>query len=151
MRSFRKAFLAEMIVAGVLLAVACLIVDPAHADSATRGSDWATEVSPASGTPMPESPGEEFSALRSKLDPLDRVAALEALQFALDEVGDGATYVWRRKQGTLGGQVRPTSSFRDTAGKICRHVVFALSLGTVTRQVESIACRATDRRWLVEG
>jgi len=81
----------------------------------------------------------------------DKRATLEAIRFALTEVADGATFVWRRPAGPLHGIVRPTSSFRDGDGKICRHIVLGVAVGPVRRKVEGIACRAIDGLWSLSG
>lgn len=81
----------------------------------------------------------------------DQQAALEAINFALTEVGDGSTFVWRRQVGQLKGIVRPTSSFRDASGRICRHIVFAVAIGDTRKKVEGIACRADNGSWSLSG
>ena len=63
---------------------------------------------------------------RDILRPEDKIAALMALHVGLNGVPDGSSYVWR-SQGRLGGVIRPLSSFKDTSGNVCRHVVVALS------------------------
>ena len=70
---------------------------------------------------------------------------------ALTEVGDGATYVWHRRHGRLSGIVQPTASFKDPAGRVCRHIVLVLSSLDHSGKVEGIACRAPDGRWQLEG
>ncbi|MDP1906654.1 MAG: hypothetical protein Q8K85_00040, partial [Hyphomicrobium sp.] len=64
---------------------------------------------------------------------------------------DGEPFVWRRSNGKLSGIVRPTVSFRNAKGGLCRHVVVLLTTGFKTRTLEGIACRATNRRWVLEG
>lgn len=81
----------------------------------------------------------------------DKRATLEAIRFALTEVADGATYVWRRQSGPLKGIVRPTSSFRDGTGRVCRHLVLGVSLGRLKRKIEGIACREGTGRWSLSG
>ena len=46
-------------------------------------------------------------------DRSDRVAARRALEFALSELGDGVTLVWRRPERGLVGRIMPVSAFRD--------------------------------------
>jgi hypothetical protein len=96
-------------------------------------------------------PKPKFADYRSLLDETDEVAALESVQLALSEVGDGSTYVWHRGHGRLSGIVQPTSSFRDAAGAVCRHVVVMLTAGPDTKKTEGIACRLADGRWQLEG
>jgi hypothetical protein len=81
----------------------------------------------------------------------DRVATLNAVHKALAEIPDGASYVWRRKDGELAGVVRPTSSFKSEAGSVCRHIILALSVGGYARQIEGIACRLDDGGWRLDG
>lgn len=97
----------------------------------------------ATATTMPARP--------HKLNDQDQIAALERLQYALSEVGDGATFVWRRWHGNLSATVRPTSSFKDTTGRVCRHVIVVLASDQRSKRVEGIACRLPDGRWQLEG
>lgn len=85
------------------------------------------------------------------LDDTDRIAALESIQFALTEVGDGASYIWHRNNGRLSGLVKPTSSFRAGSGEVCRHVMVMLTSGTRSRQTEGVACRLPSGQWRLEG
>ncbi len=93
----------------------------------------------------------KFAELRAELDEADEIAALESVQVALSEVGDGASYVWHRHNGRLSGVVQPTASFKDGSGNVCRHVVVLLSSGADSRKAEGVACRLADGRWLLEG
>lgn len=81
----------------------------------------------------------------------DRAAALESIQFALSNVGDGGTYVWRRSSSQLSGVVQPTRSFRDTSGRMCRYLYLLVSFGEKTGKAEGIACRLSNGRWNLEG
>lgn len=96
-------------------------------------------------------PKPSLAELKSTLDDTDAIAALEAVQLALTEVGDGATYVWHRKHGRLSGAIQPTSSFKDGTGHVCRHIVMALTSGSYSRKAEGIACRQRDGVWVLEG
>jgi hypothetical protein len=96
-------------------------------------------------------PKPSLADLKASLDDTDAIAALEAVQLALTEVGDGATYVWHRKHGRLSGAVQPTTSFKDGTGHVCRHIVVALTSGTYTRKAEGIACRQKTGVWVLEG
>ncbi len=93
----------------------------------------------------------KFADLRSALDEADEVAALESVQVALSEVADGSSYVWHRRNGRLSGIVQPTSSFKDSAGQVCRHIVVVLSAGSDSKKAEGIACRLANGRWQLEG
>ena len=88
---------------------------------------------------------------RATLDAGDELAALEAVQLALTEVGDGNTFVWYRANGKLSGVFQPTSSFKDVTGKICRHLKMMLTSGTTSRKAEGIACREASGLWSLEG
>lgn len=81
----------------------------------------------------------------------DFAAALESVQFALSNVGDGGTYVWRRPGSKLSGVVQPTRSFRNAKGSICRFLFLLVSQGIKTAKAEGVACRLDDGRWNLEG
>lgn len=115
--------------------------DPSLA-SGTLGS-W------AAGTSIESPEGANVEADLAALDDNDHRATLEAIQYALMEVADGASFVWRRTTSRLHGVVRPTSSFRDSEGRVCRHIELGLSAGTVTRRIEGIACREATGVWLL--
>lgn len=107
--------------------------------------------------PSRGSPDGAFSALpglplvRPRVDAGDETAALEAVEIALTQAGDGATYVWQRGNGRLAGAIRMTSTFRDADGRICRHLEMQMRQGTYIRKTEGIACRGDDGVWLLEG
>jgi len=125
-----------------------------------RSGQWETRVYP---TPAPANapaplplPGAAASTVDiavppHQLDEADEIAALERIQFALSEVGDGKTYVWRRWHGRLSGIVQPTASFKDGGGKICRHLVVLMTTGKNTKKQEGIACRLPSGRWQLDG
>ena len=98
-------------------------------------------------SPQSQSPQSVPGALDSR----DETAVLEAVHLALTEVGDGSAYVWHGRSGRLSGVVSPTSSFKDTNGKICRHIVVALSADGYSRQTEGVACRLSTGTWQLEG
>ncbi len=86
-----------------------------------------------------------------KLDEGDKIALLERLQYALSQIGDGSTYVWRRWHGHLSATVHPTASFKDDTGQVCRHVVILLTNGKRAKKTEGIACRLPGGRWQLDG
>lgn len=90
-------------------------------------------------------------AQRTMLDETDEIAALESVQFALTEVGDGASYIWHRNNGHLSGMVQPVTSFKDSQGQVCRHVVVILTSGVVSKKAEGVACRLASGQWTLEG
>lgn len=96
-------------------------------------------------------PRPSFAGIHRRLDESDERAALESVQRALSEAGDGATYVWHRTHGQLSGLVRPTHSFKDADGRICRHIVIMLSSGTRSKQTEGVACRLANGIWQLDG
>jgi len=102
-----------------------------------------------SPTPAPRPRLAEYS--HGDLDDSDEIAALDAIRIALTEVGDGASYVWHRGNGRLSGAIHPTASFKDAAGRVCRHIVLVLSTGVRTGRTEGIACRVEGGGWQLEG
>jgi hypothetical protein len=93
----------------------------------------------------------KFAETNAHLDENDEIAALEAIRVALTEVGDGGTYVWYRQHGRLSGMVQPTVSFKDVAGRVCRHILLIMTVGTAKGRAEGIACRLGDGRWPLDG
>jgi len=96
-------------------------------------------------------PSLEPAGYGFRLDQSDEIAALESVQLALSEVADGSTYIWHRYHGRLSGVVRPTSSFRDPVGRVCRHVLVSLTSGDNSKSAEGVACRLPDGLWQLEG
>ena len=92
-----------------------------------------------------------FAELRARLDGTDRAVALNALQVALTELGDGATLIWKRPSRELTGVIKPVSAFRDDEGRVCRHLTYSLSLGTFVHEVEGTACREPSGTWSLAG
>ncbi len=99
----------------------------------------------------PEGQQQGLSELKARLDQSDRAAALQALDLALSELGDGVTLVWQRPERGLVGRIKPVSAFRDDKGRVCRHVVYSLALGTYQRQIEGVACRESNGSWSLSG
>lgn len=93
----------------------------------------------------------ELMRLKASLDESDQIAALQAIHYALTQVGDGSKFVWERRQGRLNGTVQPTSSFRGARGRICRHIVVELTLAHYTKRTEGIACRLENGGWSLSG
>lgn len=88
-----------------------------------------------------------FVELQSRLDQSDQVAALQALQMALNQVADGGTFFWKKNNRDLKGFIKPTGVFRNASGQICRHVIYGISLGRYRKQIEIVACREAGGRW----
>ncbi len=98
-----------------------------------------------------EGPQLGLGELKARLDRSDRVAAMQALELALSELGDGVTLVWQRPERGLVGRIKPVSAFRDDHGRVCRHVVYSLALGTYQREIEGVACRESNGSWSLSG
>jgi surface antigen len=92
-----------------------------------------------------------LNELKARLDRSDRVAARQALELALSELGDGVTLVWQRPERALTGRIKPVSAFRDDRGRVCRHIVYSLALGAYQRQIEGVACREQNGSWSLSG
>jgi hypothetical protein len=105
---------------------------------------------PEPGKPSPRTKSR-YAEVHALLDESDEIAALEAIRVALTEVGDGGSYVWRRSHGRLSGIVQPTASFKDPGGRVCRHIVLTMTVGTASGKAEGIACRLADGRWQLDG
>ena len=123
-------------------------------------SDFATAAEqnaagPSAGCGCPNegkgSSKPKFADLKAPLDENDEIAALESVQFALTEVADGSSYVWHRSHGRLSGIVKPTTSFKDPNGNVCRHVLIVLNGVEDTKKTETIACRLASGVWQIDG
>ena len=114
---------------------------PAISSSISAGG--ATET-----PPIPRrKPLHTLAELRSRLDQKDQIVAMRALHLALNQVEDGGTFLWQKKSRSLKGMIKPSKAFRNADGRVCRHVIYALSLGRFLKQIEGIACRQNDGRW----
>ncbi|MGE3708429.1 MAG: hypothetical protein AB7G35_02060 [Hyphomicrobiaceae bacterium] len=141
-----------MVIAGFGVAFflfAAVLIDSraVHAGPLARGE---THLGTISGTIVQTSPGSlphQPAALQAD----DEIAVLRAIDVALTQASDGATYVWRRDGGQLAGSVRMTSTFRDVSGRICRHMELRLISAGFSRSTEGIACRQKDGVWDLEG
>jgi surface antigen len=113
---------------------------------------WATTqggpILPMHG--LPSSASISLAAPTQQLNEMDEIAALEMVQYALSEVGDGKTYVWRRGHGRLSGLVQPTASFKEAGGRVCRHLLILMTFAITVRKQEGVACRLTTGRWELE-
>jgi hypothetical protein len=124
MRTFRLK--APIIVGAGALLFLVIAPPPLKAD------DWRVVVTREASEPTPE-----FAELKTKLDGSDRQAAAQALQLAMNELGDGVTLVWCRPEHALEGRVKPVSAFREDHGRVCRHLVYSISLGGYSREIEA--------------
>ncbi len=111
-----------------------------------RRNKFAGQPAGDSNLASPTSPG-----VPATLDRSDRVAALEVVQVALSQVGDGSSYVWHRAHGRLSGIIQPTASFKRDSGQICRHLIIMFASGEHSRKMETIACRLESGIWQIDG
>lgn len=144
MRTYRfpARLVASVMLAGALLAGEAL-ADPHGPEGASSRPTRPKEATTARRATLAD--------LRAQLDASDQLAALAALHFALSQVGDGATYVWRKRSRDLSGAIRPTMAFRNESGQVCRHVIYVLALGSYSKSIEGIACRDWSGRWTLSG
>jgi hypothetical protein len=136
--------LAAIVITAFVLVAQILLCSGAALAEAPK---WETRVYPETTPRITIRP----LAPPNALDVRDEIAALERIQFALSEIGDGTTYVWRRWHGRLAGVIHPTSSFKDPSGKVCRHLMVLLTTGKRTSKMEGVACRLPSGRWQLEG
>jgi hypothetical protein len=134
-----------------LVGLAALLAAIALAPPAVRAADGQTGVPVGDQLFGPPPMQPKVSEIRPLLDGRDEAAALEAVQLALTEVGDGSTYVWYRHGGRLSGLVQPTQSFKDALGRVCRHIVVTLNDASRSKRTEGIACRLSDGGWELDG
>ncbi|MGQ0457763.1 MAG: hypothetical protein ACT4OU_11945 [Hyphomicrobium sp.] len=111
-------------------------------------------TSPEPGCSCPESSAKKplkpkLAGYPEPLDESDEIAALESLHFALTEVGDGATYVWKRSHGRLSGLVKPTRSYKNADGAVCRTAVMMLNGLDGAKTTELSACRLANGTWQI--
>ena len=132
---------APIIGAGAL-ALSVLLPAPLPLEAEESGAHQEAASQPASKG-LPEQ--------KLSLDRSDRAVALQALQLALTELGDGVTLVWRRPVSQLSGRIKPVAAFRDDEGRICRQVVYSLARGGHEKEIEGVACREADGRWSISG
>lgn len=134
-----------------LLAAGLALFQQLPANSAAKSKldpDWSAKIAMDDGEPQEVAP-QSFEALRAKLAPDDPAAVLEAIGYALAQVGDGSSYVWHRTDGPLMGNVRIVSSFRDETGAVCRKLALTLILGDLVRPSEATACRDSGGHWVL--
>ncbi len=149
MRTFRGN--APIIIGAGALVLSLLALAPSPLQAQDEARLSSAQAVAAPGATAMTGPTPTLAELRSKLDASDRAIALQALDLALTELGDGTTLMWKRPTRQLAGAVRPISVFRDDSGRVCRHVLYALTLGPYSKQVEGIACRGADGHWSLQG
>ncbi len=129
--------------------VAAIFVSADFAAAGETSQQPANCACPNSGDKSSAKP--KFAEFQKPLDESDEIAALESVQYALTEVADGSSYVWHRSHGRLSGIVKPTASFKDGQGGICRRVVVVLNGADTTKKTEAVACRLASGVWQLEG
>jgi surface antigen len=140
MRTFR--WNAPIIIGAGALAFSLFAPAPLSLKAGESGAELAV---------APDGQQLSLSELKARLDQSDRVAAVQALELALSELGGGVTLVWQRPERRRVGRIKPVSAFRDDKGKVCRHVIYSLALGAYQRQIEGVACREPDGSWSLSG
>jgi len=132
--------------------ISTTIVFGAAAFWPAQAGDEVNRLAPTqTGTISPATKPGSFQDLRAVLDKGDREVALRALHIALDQLSDGAAFVWRSKARKLTGVIRPTMVFRDDAGRVCRHVIYTVALGRFQKRIEGVACRGLNGGWSLAG
>lgn len=126
-------------------ALALSVLLPAHLP--LKAEEIGAKPTTAVNEPSPQG----LTELKSSLDRSDRAVALQALQMALTELGDGVTLVWRRPASQLSGRIKPVSAFRDDQGHLCRTVVYSLARDGREKEIEGVACRLEDGSWAIAG
>jgi surface antigen len=137
--------------AATISAFVCAAAILLSSDFALAGESSAAPAQAERPSGTPKFAVQPQSASKVMLDETDQIAALESVQFALTEVGDGASYIWHRNNGRLSGLVQPTGSFKGMTGEVCRHVMVMLTSGTRSKKTEGVACRLPSGQWRLEG
>jgi hypothetical protein len=132
--------------------VALVLIAPARTLAGEKNQTSSSCVEPS----LPPVPGIRILDLphfdpRDQLTSRDEIAAMAAIQTGLSTAADGATFVWHRRNGRLSAIVRPTATFRDVKGRVCRHLRLLLNSGDYSRSTEGVACRLANRTWSLEG
>lgn len=143
------AFGAAASTAVLLVALVAISPETVRADEETSDARAPIWIEPNDSGPRTSASTRLPSA--PKFDDYDVIATLDAVRVALSEVGDGGTYVWHRRDGTMSGTARPTASFKGRNGEPCRHLVVTLQTKELSRTAEGIACRLVNGRWQLDG
>lgn len=154
--SVLPAFFLTFVSAVALIATVLIIPGPSLAGDKPKKSSSCQPQSSPSAEALPSAPGIRVLELpdfepRDRLTGRDEIAALAAIQTGLSTTADGATFVWHRDNGFLSAIIRPTTTFRDAKGRVCRHLHLLLNSGAFSRTTEGVACRQSNRTWSLEG
>ncbi len=76
---------------------------------------------------------------------------LSAIRHALRQVADGSSYRWHHKRSRLTGRIRPTSTYFNTSGQLCRHIYISLSYITAHKNSQALACRNKNGQWTLKS
>lgn len=148
--SYRKSPRIPAVLGTAVLLLAVSLGQAAVTGQVAHAQDLLNRSStPHSEANLPSVPAA--ADLRTLLSGEDKLATLRTLHMVLGHIEDGATYVWHRGHGRLSGAFRPTRSFRDNDGRLCRHIVMQLVAGLYGRKSEGIACRSQSGQWHLEG
>lgn len=107
------------------------------------------------GVPIPRQPKSSPShGLRSSLSAHlprftrdDAIATFGAIDYALDKVSDGFTYVWHRAHGRLSALITLHGTFVSAQAETCRKLRIELVSTKRTHAVSGIACREKTGIW----
>ena len=145
MRESSVAFSLAVVAAMAFALVATLLLAPEFAEAGDTPQQKPQASEPDCGCPQvrQKSMRPKFAELKPQsdrrgLDAGDEMATLSSVQHALTKVADGSTYVWHRTNGRISGIVQPTSSFKNSDGEICRHIIVMLTTGNKTRKTEGV-------------
>ena len=138
----------------VALLVAGVATTPCHAETASAAQSDEAPVTRALRHSVPDlrqgsrEPGSRKpKSLTRPYGAADAIATLDAFDYALHEVVDGATYVWHRSHGRLSGFMTPLRTFRGTDGRVCRTIKVEMVGGGGSRKTTGTACRTVDGTW----
>jgi hypothetical protein len=159
MRPFPGPLALALVFASSLITGSAVILAPKFVYAVHPESVQAPTEPQAQTCSCQDAPGNAYPIPRPRFadatppltDMSDELATLEAVHTALSEVGDGSSYIWHRRGSKISGVIKPTASFKDAKGRVCRHLVMTLNSGERSGRAEGIACRMTDRSWRLEG
>lgn len=135
----------------VSVALAALVLGPDFAAPARAGDEIVDDQAQTSGMARPGTRSANGAEPASRFDDVDALAALEGISIALNEVGDGGTYVWHRRDGRLSGMAQPHGAYKSTDGLACRRLTVMLNAFDRSRRIDGVACRAATGRWQLQG
>ena len=78
--------------------------------------------------------------------------ANKAINQALKKVADGTAYQWQHKRSNLAGNIKPTTTYLNTKGQLCRHIQFSLyAAGNIKKKSEALVCRNNNGQWIIKS